>query len=109
MPDLKGKIPEDDVKDFIRRVKKGVGDKSASGAVRLAGTENFKIKYDPDLPVRARFRFIALWNSGVSLGASRNPAWPMYSEMIASRSWRTGISRDFPPFSAKCSIHWAPA
>ena len=50
VPDLKGKIPEDDVKDFIRRVKKGVGDKSASGAVRLAGTENFKVKYDPDFP-----------------------------------------------------------
>jgi hypothetical protein len=50
VPDLKGKIPEDDVKDFVRRVKKGVGDKSASGAVRLAGTENFKVKYDPDFP-----------------------------------------------------------
>jgi RepB DNA-primase from phage plasmid len=50
VPDLKGKIPEDDLKDFVRRVKKGVGDKSASGAVRLAGTENFKIKYDPDFP-----------------------------------------------------------
>ena len=30
--DLKGRIPQDDVKDFVRRVKKGVGDKSASGA-----------------------------------------------------------------------------
>jgi hypothetical protein len=50
VPDLKGKILENDVKDFIRRVKKAIGDKSASGAVRLGGTENFKIKYDPDFP-----------------------------------------------------------
>ncbi|MGA7238858.1 MAG: DNA-primase RepB domain-containing protein [Bryobacteraceae bacterium] len=42
--------PKDQVKDFVRRVKKGVGDKSASGAVRLAGTENFKAKYYPDFP-----------------------------------------------------------
>lgn len=41
---------EDEVKDFVRRVKKGIEDKSASGAVRLAGTENFKLKYHPDFP-----------------------------------------------------------
>jgi hypothetical protein len=43
-------LPKDQVKDFVRRVKKGIGDKSASGAVRLAGTENFKLKYHPDYP-----------------------------------------------------------
>ena len=43
-------MPEDNVKDFIRRVKKGVGDKSASGAVRLAGSENFNPKYHPNFP-----------------------------------------------------------
>jgi hypothetical protein len=43
-------LPKDQVKDFVRRVKKGIGDKSASGAVRLAGTENFKLKYYPDFP-----------------------------------------------------------
>jgi hypothetical protein len=42
--------PRDEVKAFVRRVKKGIGDKSASGAVRLAGTENFKLKYHPDFP-----------------------------------------------------------
>jgi hypothetical protein len=42
--------PRDQVKDFVRRVKKGIGDKSASGAVRLAGTENFKVKYHPNFP-----------------------------------------------------------
>jgi hypothetical protein len=38
---------------FMRRVRKAVGgnDKSASGATRLAGTENFKKKYIPDFPV----------------------------------------------------------
>lgn len=47
--DLK-QTPGDQVKDFVRRVKKGIGDKSASGAVRLAGTENFKLRYHPDFP-----------------------------------------------------------
>ncbi|HEX3747658.1 MAG TPA: recombinase family protein [Bryobacteraceae bacterium] len=39
-------------KGFIRRVRKAVGDvdKSASGAVRLAGTANFKVKYAPEYP-----------------------------------------------------------
>jgi RepB DNA-primase from phage plasmid len=38
---------------FMRRVRKAVGgnDKSASGATRVAGTENFKRKYVPDFPV----------------------------------------------------------
>jgi hypothetical protein len=40
-------------KIFMRRVRKAVGgnDKSASGATRVAGTENFKAKYIPDFPV----------------------------------------------------------
>jgi hypothetical protein len=40
-------------KEFIRRVRAAGGhaDKSASGATRLAGTENFKLKYDPDYPL----------------------------------------------------------
>jgi hypothetical protein len=40
-------------KVFMRRVRKAVGgnDKSASGATRVAGTENFKAKYLPDFPV----------------------------------------------------------
>lgn len=39
-------------KEFTRRVRKAVGgnDKSASHATRLAGTENFKVKYGPDFP-----------------------------------------------------------
>jgi hypothetical protein len=40
-------------KQFMRRVRKAVGgnDKSASHATRLAGTENFKVKYNPNFPV----------------------------------------------------------
>jgi DNA invertase Pin-like site-specific DNA recombinase len=40
-------------KDFVRRVRKAVGDAdmSASGATRIAGVENFKIKYAPDYPM----------------------------------------------------------
>jgi len=39
-----------DPNQFIRRVRKAVGgaDKSASGATRIAGSENFKAKYSPD-------------------------------------------------------------
>jgi len=38
-------------KDFARRLRKGTGaDPSASGATRIAGTVNFKRKYEPDFP-----------------------------------------------------------
>jgi RepB DNA-primase from phage plasmid len=39
-------------KQFTRRVRAAVGgnDKSASHATRVAGTENFKVKYMPDFP-----------------------------------------------------------
>jgi hypothetical protein len=42
-------------KDFVRRVRKAVGDidESASGATRMAGTFNFKTKYFPDYPTVA--------------------------------------------------------
>ena len=36
-------------KDFARRVRKGTGaDATASGATRVAGSVNFKDKYDPE-------------------------------------------------------------
>lgn len=40
-------------KDIMRRVRKAVGgnDKSASHAMRVAGTENFKVKYASGYPV----------------------------------------------------------
>jgi hypothetical protein len=39
-------------KDIIRRVRRAVGDtdKAASGATRIAGSRNFKIKYAPEFP-----------------------------------------------------------
>jgi hypothetical protein len=38
-------------KDFARRLRKGAGaDISASGATRIAGTTNYKRKYEPDFP-----------------------------------------------------------
>ena len=47
LPEGKGEF-----KEFMRRVRKAVGgnDKAASHATRVAGTENFKVKYSPDFP-----------------------------------------------------------
>jgi hypothetical protein len=43
---------KDQSREFARRVREAVGsyDKSASGATRVAGTENFKVKYAPAFP-----------------------------------------------------------
>ena len=44
-------MPEDEGKDFARRLRKGAGaDPTASGATRVAGSLNFKDKYAPDFP-----------------------------------------------------------
>jgi len=41
----------EETKEFARRLRKGTGaDPSASGATRVAGTVNYKRKYDPDFP-----------------------------------------------------------
>jgi hypothetical protein len=41
-----------DAKDFARRLRKGSGaDATASGATRVAGTTNYKRKYEPDFPM----------------------------------------------------------
>jgi hypothetical protein len=41
----------EETKEFARRLRKGVGaDPSASGATRIAGTTNYKRKYEPDFP-----------------------------------------------------------
>ncbi len=41
-----------EAKDFARRLRKGVGaDHSASGATRVAGTTNYKRKYEPNFPM----------------------------------------------------------
>jgi hypothetical protein len=41
----------EETKEFARRLRKGAGaDPSASGATRVAGTANYKRKYEPDFP-----------------------------------------------------------
>ena len=41
-------------KDFARRLRKGTGaDATASGATRIAGSSNYKRKYEPDFPTVA--------------------------------------------------------
>src|SRR5271157_2958166 len=43
---------EEAAKQFRKRVRRGAGsDKSATGATRIAGSLNFKIKYAPDFPL----------------------------------------------------------
>ena len=43
-----------DAKDFARRLRKGTGaDLTASGATRVAGTTNYKRKYEPEFPTVA--------------------------------------------------------
>ena len=43
-----------DAKDFSRRLRKATGaDLTASGATRVAGTSNYKRKYEPDFPTVA--------------------------------------------------------
>jgi hypothetical protein len=42
----------EETKDFSRRLRKGAGaDHSATGATRVAGTANYKRKYEPDFPM----------------------------------------------------------
>ena len=49
---VSGLSTQQDAKDFSRRLRKGTGaDATASGATRVAGTSNFKHKYEPDFPV----------------------------------------------------------
>ena len=48
---VSGLASGEETKEFARRLRKGVGaDPSASGATRVAGTVNYKRKYEPDFP-----------------------------------------------------------
>jgi hypothetical protein len=48
---VSGLTTPQDAKDFARRLRKGTGaDLTASGATRIAGTTNYKHKYEPDFP-----------------------------------------------------------
>jgi hypothetical protein len=44
-------LDKGNAKDFARRLRKGIGaDLTASGATRMAGTGNYKRKYEPEFP-----------------------------------------------------------
>jgi hypothetical protein len=98
--DLRG-APEDQTKDFVRRVKKGIGDKSASGAVRLAGTENFKMKYHPDFPRVAILEAVpghtvtAAQLEGLGLVA---PPEPVKEPLLPFRASRNGRPEIWPSY-----------
>jgi hypothetical protein len=48
---VSGLIDPQEARDFARRLRKGTGaDATASGATRIAGTTNYKRKYEPDFP-----------------------------------------------------------
>lgn len=48
---VSGFTTPEEAKDFSRRLRKGAwADHSASGATRVAGTVNYKRKYEPDFP-----------------------------------------------------------
>jgi hypothetical protein len=49
---VSGLTTQEEAKDFARRLRRGAGaDHSASGATRVAGTTNYKRKYEPDFPM----------------------------------------------------------
>jgi hypothetical protein len=49
---VSGLTTPQEAKDFARRLRKGTGaDHSASGATRVAGTANYKRKYEPEFPM----------------------------------------------------------
>ena len=106
-------VPEgkEQFKEFTRRVRKAVGgnDKAASHATRVAGTENFKLKYAPAYPVVTiveshpgrvmtpeQLEALGLLSSppppmkatelkftGRVRGGSRTGRWPNYEESLA--------------------------
>jgi hypothetical protein len=48
---VSGLTTQEEAKDFARRLRKGAGaDPAASGATRVAGTTNYKRKYEPEFP-----------------------------------------------------------
>lgn len=94
-------------KDFMRRVRKAVGgnDKSASGATRVAGTENFKAKYIPDFPVvtilEAVPGHVVTTSQLEALGLVAPPEPVIVSSVISlptSRRQRSGGERQWPDY-----------
>lgn len=84
-------------KDLVRRLVKGLGaDPRASGAVRLAGTGNYKRHYEPDFPIVDAFGLQAVCVHSGQLGdlglvpipePSTWPAWPKAPQRAGPRKW----------------------
>lgn len=88
----------DEAKDFSRRLRNGVeSDKSASGATRVAGTVNYKRKYEPDFPTvkideAHPGRIVTKTQlEGMGLVATAEPESNLSSESLKGR--QTGPSR----------------
>jgi hypothetical protein len=83
------------VSEFGRRLRKGTGaDLSASGAVRLAGTRNFKVKYAPTFPtvsivstVHGRIVTPEKLEQAGLLAAPDKPRPPPPLRVSTSKSW----------------------
>lgn len=108
----------DGVKETVRQLVKGIGaDPRASGAVRLAGTGNYKHHYEPDFPIVDAFGMKAVcMHSGQlkDLGLAPIPEsstwpkapqrmarfnagprkWPSYSQALTGASLKPDGGRD---------------
>jgi hypothetical protein len=90
-----------DPKDFSRRLRKGAqADVTASGATRVAGTLNYKRKYEPDFPMVAiegahQGRVVTPQQlEALGLVAAPEPAAPA----TPLRSYRFSHSRSWPDY-----------
>lgn len=83
----------DDPKDFARRLRKGAhADLTASGATRIAGTLNYKRKYEPGFPVIAieeahPGRIVAPQQLDALVAAPEHAAAPLRVPAPAGGSW----------------------
>ena len=113
-------------KDVIRRVRKAVGDAdmSASGAVRVAGVENWKPKYLPEPPIVSiihavpgrlltldhlhQMRLVAEREPAKSLPFRVSPrhggSWPEYARCVAGAP--PNHTKDGPDIS-RADFTWA--
>jgi hypothetical protein len=113
-----------DAKDFARRLRKGVqADPTASGATRVAGTANFKRKYEPDFPTveiagenpgrivtAERLEMLGLLAKPAAPAAplrayrpSRSRSWPDYQNMLS----RTRPKNDGTPDRSVADYNWS--
>jgi hypothetical protein len=89
----------EETKDFSRRLRKGAGaDHSASGATRVAGTTNYKRKYEMDFPmVRISASHPGLVVSKEQLEGMGLLAAPESDAAVSAFTARTQQGRNSPP------------